>query len=148
MFALAMQGWRGRSPLQKKRCHPEAAPAGRLAAEGSRDAQIVLCASRCWRSGLHCTKKLNVCENGKSLCTFKITQWFRLYWLSYVLTNRFDFSLTVIHIKLHRTGTAPPLVNGGRHEILRAPHVCGRALRMTSFFLKGAAAPFTPACKI
>ena len=40
MFALAMQGWRGRSPLQKKRCHPEAASADRLAAEGSRAAPI------------------------------------------------------------------------------------------------------------
>jgi len=30
MFALTKQGRRGRSPLQKKRCHPEAASADRL----------------------------------------------------------------------------------------------------------------------
>ena len=64
MFALAMQGVKGAAaPFKKERCHPEAASADRLAAEGSRDAPIVLCASRCWRSGLYCTKKLNIYEN-------------------------------------------------------------------------------------
>ena len=58
LFALLSRGGRRRSPLQKKeRYHPEAASADALAAEGSRDAQIVLCASRCWRSGLRCIKK-------------------------------------------------------------------------------------------
>ena len=33
-----------------------------------------------------------------------------------------------------------------RHEILRAPHVCGRVLRMTSFFLQGLR-PCTPFCE-
>ena len=44
----------------------------------------------------------------------------------------FDFSFTVMHIKLPRAGSALPEEQLGQHEILRAPHVCGRALRMTS----------------
>ena len=55
----------------------------------------------------------------------------------------FDFSFTVIHIKLHRAGSALTEEQLGQHEILRAPHVCGRALRMTSLHLQGLR-PCTP----
>ena len=51
---------------------------------------------------------------------------------------------TVIYCRLHRYGTALPEEQLGQHEILRAPHVCGRALRMTSFLLAGGFAPCTP----
>ena len=48
---------------------------------------------------------------------------------------------TEIYCRLHRYGTALPEEQLGQHEILRAPHVCGRALRMTTFFLQGASPP-------
>ena len=51
---------------------------------------------------------------------------------------------TVIYRRLHRYGTALTEEQLGQHEILRAPHVCGRALRMTSFFRAGGFAPCTP----
>ena len=47
---------------------------------------------------------------------------------------------TVIYCRLHRYGTALTEEQLGQHEILRAQAVCGRALRMTSFLLAGAAA--------
>jgi len=51
---------------------------------------------------------------------------------------------TVIYRRLHRYGTALTEEQLGQHEILRAPHFCGRALRMTSFFVQGGFAPCTP----
>ena len=63
MFALAKQGWRGRQPPSKETMSSWGGVRRPPAAEGSRDAQIVLCASRCWRSGLYRTKKLNIYEN-------------------------------------------------------------------------------------
>ena len=74
MLALGSRGEGGEAPFKKNDVILRRASADRPAAEGSRDAQIVLCASRCWRSGLHCTKKIKVYEYGKSLCSLKITQ--------------------------------------------------------------------------
>ena len=66
--------------------------------------------------------------------------------LTLVCVNKVLYqNFTVIHSRLYRYGTALPEEQLGQHEILRAQAVCGRALRMTSKLVKGAAAPFTPA---
>ncbi len=48
-------------------------------------------------------------------------------------------SYTSIYSKFPRNGTALTEEQLGQHEILRAQTVCGRALRMTSSAMKGAA---------
>ena len=73
MFALASRGEGGAAPFERNDVILRACPQV-YTPEGSRDAQIVLCASRCWRCGLHRTKKLNIYENEKSLCSYKNTQ--------------------------------------------------------------------------
>ena len=55
MFALASGGEGGAAPFIVYDVILRACPQA-YTPEGSRDAQIVLCASRCWRSGLYCTK--------------------------------------------------------------------------------------------
>ena len=60
--------------LQKKRCHSEAAPAGRVATKDLMTTELFL--GRRGASEVVCTAptKQNIYEYEKSLCTIKITQ--------------------------------------------------------------------------
>ena len=68
MLALASRGEGGAAPfiaydvILRARPHDRVFAFGKCAPEESRDARVVPRASRCWRSGLHFTKKLNIYE--------------------------------------------------------------------------------------
>ena len=74
MLALASRGEGGGSPLYRLRCHPEAASADRLPPKDLVTRKLFF--ARRGAGEVVCTapKKLNIYENVKSLCSFKITQ--------------------------------------------------------------------------
>jgi len=74
MFALAKRGCRGGSPCKKKRCHPEGASADRLRPKDLVLTELFLGQRGAGEVVWTAPKKPNIYENGKSLCTFKITQ--------------------------------------------------------------------------
>ena len=57
----------------------------------------------------------------------------------------FDFSFTVMHIKLHRAGSALTEEQLGQHEILRRHGGLRAPPQDDIVFLEGGCAPFTPA---
>ena len=65
-----------------------------------------------------------------------------------MLTKRFVFGFTVIHIKLPRAGFALPEEQLGQHEILRAPSGLRTRPQDDIVFLEGGYAPFTPALQV
>ena len=59
MFALARGGMGAAAPIKKKRYHPEAAPAGHHAAEGSRADRVVPRAAWCRYEEICCKQSDN-----------------------------------------------------------------------------------------
>ena len=148
MFALAMQGWRGRQPPSRKTMsswgrvrRPPPRPKDLVTTElflGRRGAGEVVCRA---------PTQLNYLNMENHCVVSKLHSDFVLFCLLKVRTTTFDYNFTIMHIKPLRTGTAPPLVNGRRHEILRRQAVCGRASGWQCFFLQGLR-PCTPASRV
>ena len=108
MFALAKRG-AGAKPLQKETLSSWGASADRLAPKDLVTRKLFF--ARRGAGDVVCTAptQLKVYEYGKSLCGFKIIQWFWIILPFKVRTFLFDFGFTIIHIKFYSIGTAPPL---------------------------------------
>ena len=133
-----MQGWRGRSPLHRLRCHPEGTsadvwcPKDLVLTElflGQRGAGEVVCTA---------PTQLNVYEYGKSLCKNKTTQWF-LYYFAFYKYKQLCLTIIIRSFTSKHSVQAPRRpCKFGRHEILRAQNSLRTRPQDDIVFLAGA----------
>ena len=135
-------GVQGRSPCKKKRCHSEAATAVRHAAEESRAAPIYKRGAVPVRSGLMCI--IVKLKSNVVVCTYKSQNNVKSHCVILIVHSDFSYSYIFSWVgALQTPSPAPrrPRNNSGVTRSFGRQAVCGRALRMTSSFLKGAAPP-------
>ena len=161
VFALALAGCRGEAPARKnivilRRVRRP------LGAEGSRAAPIYKGGAVPVRSGLMCI--IVKLKSNVVVCTYKSQNNIKSHCVILIVHSDFPYSYTFSWVgAVQTTSPAPrrprnnsvvtmihclPSANYrcvAKQHTYRAQAVCGRALRMTSLLLKGAAAPFTPA---